>query len=115
MSKHLETLHLTENITFTESKFTVSKLCPGGQGGSGRGVSHRTPWDISKFQGNHKNTQRLVGHCARSGSMFPTNYSYVSFDGVISLRSWVFNSCDMKQALCRVSVEHSVRLMVMST
>ena len=63
--------------------------------GTGRGVCHGTPWDVSKFHGNHKKTQHLIGHCTvrvKICHCFPTNWSYVSFDGVISLQSWVFFS-----------------------
>lgn len=31
--------------------------------GTGRGIGHGAPWDVSKSQGNHKKAQHPVGHC----------------------------------------------------
>lgn len=115
MSKYLENLFYIwpKKTTFIESKVIVSKVWAdmswgwGGGEGTGRGISHGAPWSISKFQGNHKKTQHLVGHCnikvkvRHMSQLIGARFLLMAS----SLQSWLFNSCDIKQILCRISVE----------
>lgn len=75
--------------------------------GTGREIGHGAPWNISKSQGNHKKAQHPVGHCnigvkvCRISQLIGTRFLVMGSP----LQSWLFNSCDIKQALCRISVE----------
>ena len=75
--------------------------------GTRRGISHGAPWNVSKSQGNHKKTQHPAGHCkirvkaCRISQLTGARFLWMASP----LQSWLFNSCDIKQALCRISVE----------